>query len=67
MKDGLKYDLFDVELPEEEPYILMEVIGMPVGKNIKLLKVKEDFELSIGRDEESDIRINDSSVSCRRG
>ena len=65
MIDDLKYDLFDVDVPEEEPYIQMEVIGMPIGKNIKVLKVKEDFELSIGRDEESDIRINDSSVSCR--
>ena len=52
-------------MPEEEPYILMEVIGMPVGKNLKVIKVKEDFTLSIGRDEECDIRINDSTVSYK--
>ena len=38
---------------------------MPVGKNLKVIKVKEDFTLSIGRDEESDVRINDSSVSFK--
>ena len=63
--DGYKYDLFDIELPQTEPYILMEVIGMPIGKNIKVIKVREDFTLSIGRDEESDVRINDSSVSYK--
>ena len=38
---------------------------MPVGKNLKVIKVKEDFTLSIGRDEECDIRINDSTVSYK--
>ena len=38
---------------------------MPSGKNIKVIKVREDFQISIGRSEESDVRINDSSVSSR--
>ena len=45
--------------------MLMEVIGMPIGKNMKVIKVKEDFSISIGRSDDCDVRINDSSVSCK--
>ena len=65
MVDKKKYDLFEIDLPPSEPYMLMEVIGMPIGKNMKVIKVKEDFSISIGRSDDCDVRINDSSVSCK--
>ena len=65
MVDKQKYDLFEIDLPRSEPYMLMEVIGMPIGKNMKVIKVKEDFSISIGRSDDCDVRINDSSVSCK--
>ena len=36
---------------------------MPVGKNVKLIKVAADYAISLGRSEDSDVRINDSSIS----
>ena len=36
---------------------------MPIGKNVKVIKVREEFSISIGYCDESDVRINDSSVS----
>ena len=60
-----KYDLYEIELPKTELFIFMEVIGMPIGKNLKVIKVKEDFSISVGRSDDCDVRINDSSVSNR--
>ena len=61
--DGHKYDIYDIERPETDPYLIMEVVGMPVGKNIKLIKIGKDFNISLGRGEDSDVRVNDSSIS----
>ena len=36
---------------------------MPSGKNIKLVKVSNDYTISLGRSEDSDVRINDASIS----
>ena len=36
---------------------------MPIGKNVKLVKVPKDYIIDLGRSEECDVRINDSSIS----
>ena len=43
----------------------MEVIGMPSGKNMKLIKIQDEFTVTLGRSEDCDVRINDSSISYR--
>ena len=65
MIDKQKYDLYEIEIPSTDPFLLMEVIGMPIGKNLKVIKLKEDFPISVGRSDDCDVRINDSSVSNR--
>lgn len=61
--NGQKYDLYEMERPKFDPYLIMEVVGMPVGKNIKLIKVMRDLTISLGRSEDCDVRINDASIS----
>lgn len=63
--EGHKYDLYDLKRPFSDPYLIMEVIGMPNGKNIKLVKVSNDFTITLGRADDSDVRINDASISQR--
>ena len=43
----------------------MEVVGMPNGKNMKLIKFRDEYPVSLGRSEECDVRINDSSISYK--
>ena len=38
---------------------------MPSGKNIKLIKTRDEYPISLGRSEECDVRINDSSISYK--
>ena len=63
--DEKRYDLFEIERPFIDPYILMEVVGMPNGKNMKLIKFRDEYPVSLGRSEECDVRINDSSISYK--
>ena len=39
--DGSMYDLFEIELPKNTHYLVMEVLGMPVGKNIQVISVPD--------------------------
>lgn len=38
---------------------------MPSGKNMKLIKTRDEYPISLGRSEECDVRINDSSISYK--
>ena len=38
---------------------------MPSGKNMKLIKIQDEFTVTLGRSEDCDVRINDSSISYR--
>ena len=60
-----KYDIFEIKRPEDDPYLLMEVVGMPSGKNMKLIRIRDEFTISLGRSEDCDVRINDSSISYK--
>jgi hypothetical protein len=60
------FKLIDINLPPNSHYILME--SMPLDKNtsrnIHLLTVTENKkEFKLGRGHESEVRINDISVS----
>ena len=59
---GHQYSLFQFEVPENCHYLVIEVLGMPVGKNIQVVSIPGNY-ISIGRDEESDLRVCDISVS----
>ena len=43
----------------------MEVVGMPSGKNMKLIKIRDEFTVTLGRSDDCDVRINDSSISYK--
>ena len=38
---------------------------MPSGKNMKLIRIRDEFTISLGRSEDCDVRINDSSISYK--
>lgn len=45
------------------PYLILEVLGMPEGKNLKIIGVPRDKVIVLGRGESSDLIINDQSIS----
>ena len=47
------------------PYLVLEVLGMPEAKNIKVIGVPRDKVVTLGRSERSDLMINDQSISNR--
>ena len=57
--NGEKYEIFYVERPRDIPYLILEVLGMPEGKNIKIIGVPRDRVIVLGRSEKSDLIIND--------
>ena len=61
--NGTKYEIFKVDRPRESPYMILEVLGMPDGKNLKVLAVPRDRVIVLGRSEECDLEINDQSIS----
>lgn len=57
--NGEKYEIFKVDRPIEMPYLILEVLGMPEGKNLKIIGVPRDKVVILGRSEKSDLIIND--------
>lgn len=47
-------------------YLILEVLGMPEGKNLKMIGVPRDKVVVLGRDESSDLIINDQSISQKQ-
>ena len=41
------------------PYLILEVLGMPEGKNLKIIGVPREKVVILGRSEKSDLIIND--------
>ena len=60
-----KYEIFEIERPKDLPYLVLEVLGMPEAKNIKVIGVQRDRVVTLGRSETSDLMINDQSISNR--
>ena len=63
--NGVKYEIFKVDRPKDMPYMILEVLGMPDGKNLKVLGVPRDRLLVLGRSDDCDLEINDQSISNR--
>ena len=57
--NGEKYEIFEIERPKDIPYLVLEVLGMPEAKNIKVIGVPRDRVVTLGRSERSDLMIND--------
>lgn len=49
--NGHKYEIFNVQRPKDRPYLLLEVLGMLEGKNIKIIGIQPDTITVLGRDE----------------
>lgn len=64
------FDLIDIEIPKKEDYIMLESLNQVKDncniKSIHVIKLTDD-KIIIGRGHESDIRINDISVSRTHG
>ena len=56
---GHKFEIFKVERPKNIPYLILEVLGMPEGKKIKIIGVPRQKVIILGRNETCDLIIND--------
>ena len=54
-----------MDRPTDIPYLILEVLGMPEGKNLKIIGIPRDKVVTLGRSERSDLIINDQSISQR--
>ena len=46
---GKLFPVFDFSRPKNQNYIIMEILGMPVGKNFSIIKTPSDYSIEIGR------------------
>jgi len=60
------YPIFDFKKPSNNNYLILEVLGMPVGKNFSVIKMPDNYELEIGRSG-AEVNIPDVSVSKKQG
>lgn len=60
--DGTLYPIFDFNKPKQSNYIIIEVLGMPSGKNFSVVKIPDDYLLEIGRSN-AEMCVPDLSVS----
>ena len=73
IEGGKEIELFQVKRPENSQYMIMEVMGMPSGKTIQVVRLTSKKPLKIvsykrvrmkqGRGHEADVRVADISVS----
>ena len=46
---GNMYPIFDFSKPKKMNYIVIEVLGMPAGKNFSVVKIPDNYQLEVGR------------------
>ena len=56
------FPIFSFEQPPKTNYIIIEVLGMPAGKNFSVIKIPDDYIIEIGRSG-SEMNVPDVSVS----
>ena len=61
--NGRDYELFNVDRPKENDYLILSVIGLSSGKNIQVLEFPPGVTLTVGRNRDCDMQINDASIS----
>ena len=57
--NGESYEIFKVNRPKDLSYLILEVLGMPDGKNLKVIGVPKDRVVLLGRNDRCDLIIND--------
>ena len=63
--DGKLFPIFDFKKPKNSNYIIIEVMGMPAGKNFSVVKIPDNYQLEVGRSN-SELNIPDVSVSKKQ-
>jgi hypothetical protein len=58
--------IYNFTRPQNENYIVYQILGMPNGKNFTVIKVPANYSLEIGK-KQSEINIPDLSVSEEHG
>ena len=56
------FPVFDFSRPKKQNYIIMEVLGMPAGKNFSIIKTPNNYSVEVGRSN-CEVSIPDISVS----
>ena len=59
---GRMFPIFDFAKPKRSDYIVIEVLGMPAGKNFSVVRLPENYSLEIGRSS-AEMNIPDVSIS----
>ena len=59
---GKLFPIFDFNKPKRSDYIIIEVLGMPAGKNFSVIRLPENYQLEIGRSS-AEMNIPDVSIS----
>jgi hypothetical protein len=59
------FPIFNFEKPKKQNYIIIEVLGMPAGKNFSVIKIPDDYIIEIGRSG-SEMNVPDVSVSKKQ-
>ena len=60
-------DIFEFYRPMELNFMVIEVLGLTSGKNIKVIVFQGDNELiTVGSDKESDLVVADCTVSKKQ-
>jgi hypothetical protein len=57
-----QFPIFDFNKPKRSDYIIIEVLGMPAGKNFSVVRLPENYQLEIGRSN-AEMNIPDVSIS----
>lgn len=62
---GKMYPVFDFSKPKKSNYIVLEVLGMPAGKNFSVIKIPDNYQIEIGRSQ-AEMNVPDVSVSKKQ-
>lgn len=62
---GKLHQIFEFKKPKNSNYIVIEVLGMPVGKNFSVVKIPDNYIIEVGRSN-AELSIPDVSVSKKQ-
>jgi hypothetical protein len=62
---GKKHHVFEFSKPKSANFMVFEVLGMPAGKNISVVKLMDNYWLELGRSG-AEIWVPDVSVSKKQ-
>ena len=62
---GKMFPIFDFNKPKKCNYNIIEVLGMPAGKNFSVIKIPDNYQIEIGRSQ-AEMNVPDVSVSKKQ-